>query len=567
MADGEEHPHGERYRPALVSALALALSVAAFVFFYRRGDILLYGDAVAHLNLARRLSDARVPGWNQIGTVWLPLPHMLSAPFVASDALWRSGIGGSIVSMISYVLGVAGIFRLMRARASSTAAWLAAAIYGLNPSLLYLQSTAMTEPIFLAEMIWAVVYFDAFLRALGEDAAPRLPAWRALERCGFCLAAAAFTRYDGWMLAFVVGLCAAGAALRWYASHREHAGAWRLRRSLVSFLLLLALCPALWLAHNYRLSQRPLDWFNGPYSARAIAQRMPGAGTFLYPGERDPRVAALYYLKAARMNTGEGFAEYWLAWLALAGLGIAITQWRRFGAFVLLWLPLPFYIYSVAYGSVPIYVPVWSPFSYYNVRYGVELLPAFAVCVALIFVAARQIAERAREKTPHWLAPAVSGLLLAAILLAYGSSAAGASPRAREDAAPHRWMIPVSYRAALVNGRARAEMEARLARELSGISPDATVLMYAADHVGALQRAGLRFDRVISEFSPREWKAAMLRPVIAADYVVAVEEDPVAQAVSRHPHGLTRLVELHTEGKPPVAIYRSARHTPPANGR
>ena len=46
---------------------------------------------------------------------------------------------------------------------------------------------------------------------------------------------------------------------------------------------------------------------------------------------------------------------------------------------LLLWLPLPFYAYSVAYGSVPIFIPVWRPYSWYNTRYGMELLPAFAL--------------------------------------------------------------------------------------------------------------------------------------------------------------------------------------------
>ena len=82
------------------------------------------------------------------------------APFVANDWLWRTGIGGSIPSMLAYVLGVAGIYRLVRARASRAGAALAAAIYGLNPSLLYMQSTAMTESIFLAALIWSVVYFE-----------------------------------------------------------------------------------------------------------------------------------------------------------------------------------------------------------------------------------------------------------------------------------------------------------------------------------------------------------------------------------------------------------------------
>ncbi len=84
------------------------------------------------------------------------------------------------------------------------------------------------------------------------------------------------------------------------------------------------------------------------------------------------------------MNTGEGSRQNWLILLAVAGVLVAAFDLRRFGALLLLWIPLPFYAYSIAYGSVPIFVPEWWPFSYYNVRYGLELLPAIAVFVAVI---------------------------------------------------------------------------------------------------------------------------------------------------------------------------------------
>ena len=57
------------------------------------------------------------------------------------------------------------MFRLVNARAGQVAAYLAAAIYALNPNLLYMQATAMNEPIFLAFFLWALVYLDEFLRA------------------------------------------------------------------------------------------------------------------------------------------------------------------------------------------------------------------------------------------------------------------------------------------------------------------------------------------------------------------------------------------------------------------
>src|SRR5271168_3223771 len=136
----------------VLAFLAVWVSVFSFLFYFRRGEVLLYGDAVAHINIARRVFDSRTPGLLQLGTVWLPLPHLLTIPFLLSDSAWQSGVGGSIPSMVAYVLGAAGIFRLVRGalsfsskpdRAARIAAWLSAIVYAANPNLIYLQSAAM----------------------------------------------------------------------------------------------------------------------------------------------------------------------------------------------------------------------------------------------------------------------------------------------------------------------------------------------------------------------------------------------------------------------------------------
>src|SRR4029077_5041364 len=101
---------------AWVAVLAICASVLSFLIYFRRGEILLFGDAVAHINIARRVFDSRTPGPLQLGTVWLPLPHVLMMPFIVSRRAWQTGAGGSISSMVAYVLGVVGIFRLVRGR-------------------------------------------------------------------------------------------------------------------------------------------------------------------------------------------------------------------------------------------------------------------------------------------------------------------------------------------------------------------------------------------------------------------------------------------------------------------
>src|SRR3954453_14068312 len=199
----------------LVAGLAACASLIAFTIYLGRGQILLYGDAVAHINIARRVFDSRTPGLLQLGTVWLPLPHILMMPFLISDAAWSSGVGGSIPSLAAYVFSVVGIFRLVRGVLSfqsapklteRIAAWVATIIFAANPNLLYLQTAALTEPLYLAFFIWTVVYFSEFVQ--GEKASEKNRGM--LIKCGLCLAAACLTRYDGWFLA--VGICAVATA-------------------------------------------------------------------------------------------------------------------------------------------------------------------------------------------------------------------------------------------------------------------------------------------------------------------------------------------------------------------
>ena len=98
------------------------------------------------------------------------------------------------------------------------------------------------------------------------------------------------------------------------------------------------------------------------------------------------RVAALYFLKAAELGAVPLRFANTLLVLAVVGSLTAIARWgsTSLAALLLLWGPLPFYAYSVAYGSVPIFIPLWWPHSWYNTRYGMEMLPIFAVSLALL---------------------------------------------------------------------------------------------------------------------------------------------------------------------------------------
>ena len=323
-----------------------------------------------------------------------------------------------------------------------------------------------------------------------------------------------------------------------------------MKRSLAGFLLLCALTPTLWLAHNYAINYRPLDWWNGPYSAQAIEQRT-GQG-FPYPGRHNLGLAAKQFMKAARLNFSSGlvvqrtppsFAEMlseWQTWmLALAAVGTLIavlSRARRRAAWLLLWLPLPFYAYSIAYGSVPVFVPVWWPFSYYNVRYGLELLPAFAVFAA---VAVASIGERLPAGSGRQVAVGALILLLAANYW----KVAGATP--------------ICLREARTNSVTRLRLESQLAAVLAALPPHSTLLMYTGEYVGALQLADVHLRRAVNETGGIIWNAGLSCPAEAADYVIAVDGNLVAQAVAGNPRWLEKIAGFSTPGKPDVAVYRS----------
>ena len=138
-------------------------------------------------------------------------------------------------------------------------------VFAANPNLIYLQTTAMGESLYLALFIWAVVYFSEFMR--GDV--------KALTKCGLCIAAACLTRYDGWFLA--AAIAATLIVFTLLNGNRTRTGSvllsGSLERQVAKFVLIVAAAPALWLAYNGIVYRNPLEFANGPYSAKAIEQQ------------------------------------------------------------------------------------------------------------------------------------------------------------------------------------------------------------------------------------------------------------------------------------------------------
>jgi hypothetical protein len=522
----------------IVVTSTVAASVLASLWSWRHDAMLNYGDAVAHLHIARRVFDSHRPGLSQLGSVWLPLPHLLLIPFVAVYAWWANGIAGLIPSALAYIAGCAGIYRLARHWLRPSAAGVALAFFALNPNLLYLQTTAMTEPLFLCEMVWLAVWLVEWRGALNNDP-PR--AARLLCCIAVVLIAAVYTRYDGWILAVLAWTSVGIVQLR-HSTLRSRSF-WIASAAVVA-------APLLWFAYNAILFGDWLDFARGPYSAAAIEMRTatPGSGP-PHPGWHNPWVSFLFFIKCAELDVApEAWGNFLLSLAVLGTAWAWITTHRRaFLWTLLLWLPVPFYAYSIAFGSVPIFLPVWWPHSWYNTRYGMEMLPAFALGLGFVAQFVVAVAREFKRGSARFAATAL-----------YATVAINA------------WAVlhdhPLTYVEGAKNIESRRTFEVEIPpvlRSLLATRPGGVVLMETSVYPNLVAFTGIPLRQTINESDKEHYSAAVAAPATHAAVVLAFDGDEIDQAVKAHPAGLEMVRRFEAPGQNSGTVYVS--DTPPGS--
>ena len=541
-----------------IALFAVVLGFVALLVCFTRGYVLLYGDAVAHLGIARRILDSRNPGLSQLGGVWLPLPHLLIMPFVQKMLWWQTGLAGAWPSLLCYVVGAAGFYRLARRMMVPRWAFVATAFYLLNPNLLYLATTAMTEPLFLAILVWmtllTVECVDAIQalethvnqkrprsqkRDLGHADLQMKAIGRKLIVISIVIFAAVMTRYDGWI---------AGAAvwcvLAWQVMRTRGLFA-KIVPEFVLFTLITVTGPLLWLWYNQHFMGDPLDFMRGPYSAAAIEKKTAPLGAKHYRGWHNIGWSLLFYTRTAQVDAAAwetGFAVMaaasWGLWLTLRR-GFQVPQFSSAQrAAILLWMPIPFYMYSVSYGSVPIFIPQLYPHAFYNSRYGMEMLPGL---VLFTFITVAWL-ERTWTATRPLLVKLLPRIMLGVAAL---------------NSVAMMYFVPLVLKEGIVNAATRMPFESSIARQLESFPQGVPILMHNSDHIGAIQQSGIPLKQMLSENDYDSWKAALSDPAVKAGYVVAIAGDPVDDAVKAHPLNLTELTVLCTTGQPCARIYKS----------
>ncbi len=176
--------------PVALAAVTTLTGVAMAWWYFHAGLTLSHYDAKAHLVVARRIIDSLTPGWQQIGAVWLPLPHLLNVIPVQIDELYRTGLSAVALSVASFALAAYSVARLIvRATGSKVGAIAGCVSFILNPNLLYLQATPMTEPLLIGLLLLSTLLVYEWASS-GAGMSPRA--------AGGAMALACLTRYEAW---------------------------------------------------------------------------------------------------------------------------------------------------------------------------------------------------------------------------------------------------------------------------------------------------------------------------------------------------------------------------------
>ena len=505
--------------------LLSCISIASYIFFYRDGLALAYNDARSHLDIGRRVVEGLKPGLAQLGSVWLPLPHLLMVPTIWNNFMWHSGLSGALQSMISFVatgylvyiylkkLGV-GLF----GRLSGVLVWVA------NVNILYMQSTAMTELLLIATMTAGVYY---------------LFEWQKdqrifnLVKSAFWIMLATLNRYDGW---FLLGYAVVVIAIIAFKKKGI-----KVTEGMVFFFITLSgLGIGMWFLWNQLIFHDALYFVFGPYSAHAQQQQLSDAGVLQTKKNLFLSLKVYYY--ALAYNTG-------LFTLILSAVGAIVLfvdrklNWTSRLVTSALLAPLIFNILALYLGFSVLFVQGISGNTWFNVRYGIMMAPSIAIFIGYLFD---------KVKSLRFV---LAGVLIFTLIF----SVVGADAVTIDDARVGSSQKNVS------------EVSGWLAKNAA--NKPGFVLISAASHDAIIFSSGLPMSKFIHEGTGAYWTSATTAPDRWARWIIMRTNDVNDQTfrLIQHTPGLKK---YHLVGHYPFADiyeidaqYIKDLHTTPILGK
>lgn len=267
-----------------IAGIVFGIASVGILYLLDENSFLYYGDAVSHLYGARRFVDSNDPGIIQMGTVWLPLPHLIMLPFSLVDSLFSSGLAG-LVNLPLHALTSVLIYKIILKQTNRQ--WIGIVgglLYASNPNLLYLGITAMTEAPFLLFFV-ASAYF--LQRWVMENLNTKF-----ILLSSIFAALATLCRYEAWILPPVLVLFAIYFSMKGSNSNK-------ISMILISMVSLAGII--FWMGWNQIIYQNPFEFASAQfYAASSQAVERPYRD-FLY---LQPHNVLYIYGAAAAMIAG-----------------------------------------------------------------------------------------------------------------------------------------------------------------------------------------------------------------------------------------------------------------------
>jgi hypothetical protein len=298
--------------------LALIIFTAASItggvlYVHDNHSLLYFGDAVSHIVRARQFIDSQQPGILNIGTVWLPLPHLLLLPFVAFDGLFYSGTAGAVIGIPLLIVTGLLLFSILGILTHSRSiAFLFALVFALNPNVLYIALTPMNE----ISLLFFVTLAGFFLLKLITTKESH---WMMLA--SLAVAAASLCRYEAWLLAPCISLIGFIRAKQLRHAGRTHDAVNMILMALIGWSGIV-----FWFGWNYFLYGDALKFAHWTYSVGTTAVR-----TTLHDRPQDVFLVL-------------GKALVWIFGpMLLAAAAMLMMSWKKVAALKEQWILLLFF--------------------------------------------------------------------------------------------------------------------------------------------------------------------------------------------------------------------------------
>jgi len=243
----------------IIIIITIISTSIATIWSYQHGYIYAYNDAKSHLNIARRVIDNLTPGIAQLGGSWLPLYHILMFPLIWNNFFWHSGIAGSYISFITYVLSAVLLFKsIYLITKTKFAAFLGTLLFIFNVNALYLSTAAMGE---MSTVFFIVLSVYLFIRWQNEKKL------YLLISLGLSCFLGTLDRYEMWAIAGSAVLAIILSRITFKKIKSLNVS--QLESEIIIFCTLGFFGMVLWLLWNLAIFGDAFSFMHGIYSAGA----------------------------------------------------------------------------------------------------------------------------------------------------------------------------------------------------------------------------------------------------------------------------------------------------------